>query len=253
MHAPENYLPDAVIPTKLPLDAEQFAANEGMRLLEPYYRWTFHLVEEYLGRRILDAGCGIGGFTQLLAERAEYVAAADLSGRNIEVVRRRFRDAGNVEVFQADLEGDLSEIKKRGLDTIVCLDVLEHVEDDVAVLRKFREIVEPPGALLLKVPACPWLYGSIDVASSHYRRYDPFQLREKAATAGWTCDCVFYMNIFGVLPYWLKGRVLKRKTTLCGSFPSWQIRLLRSVMPVLERVDGFVGPPIGQSAILVAR
>ncbi len=243
------------IEEKLPLEQAHLDALERMRTLEPYYRWTFSLLEPYLGRRVMDAGCGIGNFTQLIAERAGYVLATDLSPRNIELLSRRFCGSESVEVLQADLghELDLAAIRKKVIDTVVCLDVLEHIEDDVSLLASFRELVQPGGTLLLKVPACTWLYGSIDVASSHYRRYSKATLIEKAEQAGWESVDIFHMNVFGVLPYWFKSRILKKSVNFSRTFSHWQIQLIRHAIPLMKVVDGLIGPPIGQSVILVAK
>jgi SAM-dependent methyltransferase len=200
----------------------------------------------------MDAGCGIGNFTQLLSEVADYVLAVERSPRDIKVLHDRFRKSPTVEVRQFDLGEDVAPIKGRQIDSVVCLDVLEHIEDDVALLRSFRQVVRPGGSLLLKVPACPWLFGSIDEASSHYRRYTKKQLTRKAVLAGWKPLFAFYMNVFGVAPYWIKSRVLKRPANFSRTFSPWQIRLLRRTIPALQVADRLIGPPIGLSAMLIA-
>jgi hypothetical protein len=109
------------------------------------------------------------------------------------------------------------------------------------------------GHLLVKVPAGPWLYGSMDEASGHCRRYRLEELRAKALAAGWEPVEVSYMNVFGVLPYWLKSRVLRRRVNFSRTFRPWQLQAIRALVPLLRWLDGLLGPPLGQSAILVAR
>ena len=239
--------------SKLPFEAEHLEALERMRMLTPYYQWVYEKIAPHLGDRIMDAGCGIGNFTQFLEQTAKYVLAVDLSPKNTAFLNERFRDSMNVEVLNADLEHNLDEIREKRIDTVVCLDVLEHVEDDVALLESFRKVIVPGGTLLIKVPACKWLYGSVDIASSHFRRYNKAELASKAKQAGWQTTSVCYMNIFGVAPYWLKSCVLKRQTNFSRTFPRWQISLLRRAIPAIKIIDGIIGPPIGQSAILVAK
>lgn len=238
---------------KLQFEGEHLEALERMRLLEPYYRWTLDLFRPYLGQRIMDAGCGIGNFTAVLASEVAYTLAVDLSPRNIAVLRERFCTTPTVEVAQLDLEHDITALQHKRLDTIVCLDVLEHLEDDIAMLRSFRAVLQAGGHLLVKVPACPWLFGSVDIASSHYRRYTLQELRSKASQAGWTPLQVAYTNFFGVLPYWLKSRVFKKSTNFSRTFSPKQLQRLRRIMPLLQAVDRLLGPPVGQSAILIAR
>ena len=243
----------ADVSQKLPHEREHLEALQRMRALDAYYRWTFDLLRRYMGRRVLDAGAGIGNFTALAAEVADHVTAAELSPANLAVLRERFAGSAVVDVAQFDLDGDLSPLAARNFDTIVCLDVLEHIEDDIAAMRRLRQLVRPGGHLLVKVPACPWLYGSLDVASDHYRRYTPRELRDKAAIAGWEPLRAWYMNVAGVLPYFLKSRVLKRPSTLSRSFKPWQLKAIAAATPALRLLDRLTGPLVGQSALLVAR
>jgi 2-polyprenyl-3-methyl-5-hydroxy-6-metoxy-1,4-benzoquinol methylase len=224
-----------------------------MRVLESYYQWVLDLFGPFVGRRIVDAGCGVGNFTQLLAGRADRVVAADLSAQNLAVLRERFAGQPQVVVERADLDGDLSGLAAHDPDTIVCLDVLEHIDDDVGLLARLRGIVRPGGHLLVKVPACPWLLGSIDAASGHRRRYTPRELADKARIAGWTPLRCHYMNLAAVAPYWLKCRLMGRRSNFSRTFKPWQLALIRAAVPFLRLVDRVSGPPVGLSAVLVAR
>ena len=244
---------DRDVAAKLPHEREHLDALQRMRALESYYRWTFDLLRPHMGRRVLDAGSGIGNFAALALDHVDYLMAADLSPENLAVLRERFAAEAKVEVAPLDLDVDLSPLAGRDFDTVVSLDVLEHVKDDVGAMRRLRTIVRPGGHLLVKVPACPWLYGSIDEMSDHHRRYTPGQLRANAAAAGWEPVRSGYMNIAGVLPYWLKSRVLRKRSTFSQSFKPWQLRAIRLAVPVLRAVDKVTGPFVGQSAVLVAR
>ncbi|QDV66891.1 putative S-adenosylmethionine-dependent methyltransferase/MSMEI_2290 [Rosistilla carotiformis] len=243
----------ATIESKLPLEGEHLEALQRMKTLDAYYAWSIDLLRPWIGNRVLDAGCGIGNGTALLAEQAQYVLAADLSPQNVQELRSRFANKPSVEPIQLDLDSDFTTITDRKIDTIVCLDVLEHIEDDVQLLRRFHSIAQPDAHLLIKVPAVKWLYGSVDTASGHFRRYALQELRDKAKQAGWEPLSVRWMNAFGVLPYWFKSRVQKRQANLSRTFSPWQLTMIRKAMPWMQRIDRIVGPPIGQSAVLVAK
>ena len=189
--APDSIAPGALAAAaaeKLPHEAEHLAGLERMRGLAPYYGWVLDLAERLnggpLGRRILDAGCGIGNFVELLRGRADEVLAVDLSPRNIAVLRERFRGAPNVEVLQTDLDAERAALRARSVDAIVCLDVLEHLDDDAGLVRCFYDILPPGGTLFVKVPACPWLFGSLDEESDHRRRYTRRSPRRARARRG---------------------------------------------------------------------
>ncbi len=234
-------------------ESEHLEALNRMRTLGDYYRWTYSLLAPYIGTRTIEVGCGIGNFTELLHRTSEYVLAIDISPQNLEVVRRRFGESSKIELAALDLESaEINDLRRRDIDTIVCLDILEHLEDDCRLLRLLAGIVEHDAKLLVKVPACPWLFGSVDIASHHYRRYTPQMIRERVLQSGWTPILTQYMNIFGVFPYWLKSVVLRRKVNFSNTFSDRQLNLLQAALPSLQRLDRLIGPPIGQSVILVA-
>ncbi len=245
----------ALVPSdpKLPFEGQHADALQRMRMLRGYYKWSLGLFRSYLGRRVLDAGCGVGNLTALLEPIVDFVLAVDLSEQNLAIAKERFAESKKIECRRVDLEEDGASLVDRKIDTVLCLDVLEHLEDDLAMLESFRHIVRPGGHLLIKVPACPWLFGSIDVASGHYRRYRPVDLRDRAESAGWKALKVGYMNLAGVLPYWLKSRVLKRSANFSRTFSPMQLAAIRAVMPGLRVLDRVTGPPVGQSAYLVAQ
>lgn len=242
---------------KLPHEVEHLEALERMRGLEPYYRWVLDLAERLngapLGRRILDAGCGIGNFVELLRRRADEVLAVDLSPRNIAVLRERFRDAANVEVLQTDLDAERTALRARAVDAIVCLDVLEHLDDDRGLVRAFFDVLPPGGNLFVKVPAHPWLFGSLDEASDHRRRYTRKHLVGLVADAGFEVRASRHMNVVGVAPYFVKGRILRRRSTLSNSFRPGQLAWIRRAMGFFRVVDRLTGAPVGQSVVVLAR
>ncbi|MEM8710866.1 MAG: class I SAM-dependent methyltransferase [Planctomycetota bacterium] len=248
---------------KLPHEALHLEALERMAGLAPYYSWVLDLAESLnggpLGQRILDAGCGIGNFVELLRHRSEHVMAVDLSPKNVAVLRRRFEKASNVEVLQTDLDAQREELRARNVDAICCLDVLEHIRDDAALVRSFAGILPAGGRLFVKVPAHQWLYGSVDKASDHFRRYGRRQLVDLVESAGFSVQRARYMNFAGVGPYFVKSRVLKKGSTFSNSFTERQLRWIRRSIGAFRGVDrclGFVGPgggpPVGQSVVLVA-
>lgn len=247
----------AVAADRLPHEAEHLAALERMRGLAPYYGWVLDLAERLhggpLGRRVLDAGCGIGNFVALLRGRAEEVLAVDLSPRNIAVLRERFRDAPDVLVLQTDLDAEREALRGRAVDAIVCLDVLEHLDDDAGLVRCFHDILPPGGTLFVKVPACPWLFGSLDEESDHRRRYSRQALVSLVRDAGFEVTAARYMNLVGVAPYFVKGRILRRRSTLSNSFTPRQLGWIRRAIGLFRIVDRITGPPVGQSLVLVAR
>jgi SAM-dependent methyltransferase len=160
-------------------------------------------------------------------------------------LRARFGDDPAVEV----LPGYLSEhVEPASLDTVVAVNVLEHVEDDVAFLRDAHRSLVPGGRLLLFVPALAWLYGSLDRTFEHHRRYNRSTLDARLREAGFEVVRLQYSNSLGVLTWFVAGRVVGKAT-----ISARDVRLYdRLVVPWLLPIERVVVPPIGQSLIAVA-
>ncbi len=251
---------EQVVRAKLPREAEHLDALSRMRALETYYQWTLSLVRPWLGKRVLDAGCGTGNFLESVKDHVDLAHGVDLSPQNLEACRERFAGVSNVTVAQADLDADGAQLKAMDFDTVVSLDVVEHIEDDVAMLRNLFDVIRPGGHLLLKTPAHKWLFGAVDEASEHYRRYAKAELRDKAKQAGWEIVKLRFMNLSGVAPYYLKSRVLKKESNFSRTFKPWQLKAIRVAVPAFKAVDaassiltGFNGPVVGQSVVLIAK
>jgi len=244
---------DDLVQHKLPHEQEHFEALQRMNAMLPYYRWVADMFGTGLGQRVLDAGCGVGNFFSAVSDRIELGVGVDLSPVNITDASQRFEGQTNIRFLQADLDEQAQELHEERFDTVVCLDVLEHIEDDLSLLSRLAQIVQPGGHVLIKVPACPWLYGSVDVASDHYRRYNRGMLRMIAGHAGLEIKRLGYMNLAGVGPYFLKSRVLKKQANFSRTFTPKQLDRIRRIMPWLRKIDRLTGPPIGQSLIMVGR
>jgi SAM-dependent methyltransferase len=151
-----------------------------------WYRGRRRIIRAELDRlplradtRVLDAGCGSG---RTLVELVDYGAVSGLELNAEAAELARGRDLGEVVV------GRLEELPwaEETFDLITCLDVIEHVPDDVEALVELRRVCRPGGWLLVTVPAYQALWSRHDEANHHFRRYSRRSLRRAAVTAGWT-------------------------------------------------------------------
>jgi SAM-dependent methyltransferase len=158
--------------------------------------------------RILDAGCGSGRNMIELARHGT-VTGVELSATSASLARNR--DAGEVltcSMLEMPFPDD-------SFDLAVSLDVIEHLDDDLAALRELRRVIAPGGALLVTVPAYQWLWSGHDEINHHRRRYTRRTLLDVAERAGWQQVRTSYFN-FLLLPIAIILRVLdrvSRKTT----------------------------------------
>lgn len=232
-----------------------FEAQGRLSRLNNYYRWILNNFGiRFEGRRIWDAGAGVGHVSALLVSQAEFLLATEFTEQNIDLLRSRLADRPNVQVRYCDLLAPpADELQALHLDTIVNLDVLEHLEDDGAALKTFFDILEPGGYLLLKVPAHPLLFGTMDEASLHFRRYEKGGLRDRLSAAGFSVERLRYMNMAAVIPYLIKGRVLKLKGNFSMEISQERLELYNNLIPWFERFERAVKPAFGLSLIAVAR
>jgi glycosyltransferase involved in cell wall biosynthesis len=212
-----------------------------------YNRWMFEQLAPWLGRRVLEIGSGIGSFTRYLVGR-DLVVATDLNPRYLQILANTFERHTRVEVTSLDLmDFDPAPVAARGIDTILCLNVLEHVEDDLGALRRLHAALVPGGRLLLLVPAHEWLYGAIDRAIDHPRRYGRAGLAARLREAGFEVEHTAFFNRLGVVGWYLNSVVLRRTRV-----PGLQVHLQNALVPLL-RAESALRLPFGLSLIAVAR
>lgn len=212
-----------------------------------YFAWQSRMASVELGRRVLEVGCGLGNFTEYLKEH-ELVVGIDVDEQCVDLHRRRFASSKNVvsKVLSATDESFL-ELKRHRPDSIVCLNVLEHIEDDRLTLEHFREVLPPGGKVVLIVPAFPALYGPIDGLLGHYRRYTRTSLAATAEAAGLRATKLRFMNTVGFFGWWVNAKVLKRT-----EHSEEQIALFdRYIVPAMSRAETLFPPPFGQSLFAV--
>jgi glycosyltransferase involved in cell wall biosynthesis len=220
-----------------------------MARLEPYNRWLVSRFEHSVGRRVLEIGAGFGNITRHLKGR-ELLVASDLDPVALEHLKGVFRDDPSVRIasYRFPLaESAGKEVRALDVDTVVCLNVLEHIEDDRATLADLHAALRPGGRLVLLVPAFASLYGTLDEHLHHFRRYEKAELEEKIRGAGFELEDVKFVNRPGIFGWWLNGRVLRRRV-----LPRGQLLAFKLLMPMLKREEK--NPPrSGLSLLAIAR
>jgi len=209
--------------------------------------WMADAVRGSLGDSVLEIGAGIGNLTAKLCRRDAYYAT-DSDPLYCQHLERRFAGRPGFSTLKVDLtvSADFHSLRS-SVDSVLCLNVLEHIEDDLAALKNLRSCLRPGGRLTLLVPNLPWAYGSIDELAGHRRRYLRPQLAALLQEAGLTVESISDFNRVS-LPAWVwNGRVLKRQY-----FGRVQLKLFDSFVWLFRRIDRFLPWP-GQSLIAVAR
>lgn len=227
-----------------------YASSEldAMASAPNYYRAILRFFEPHLGRSVLEVGAGIGTFSALLAGApgVEALGLLEPAGNNYPHLRDRFAGDPRVRAVHGYLEQHMAEFS---VDSVVTVNVLEHVPDDAAFLRAARSVLRPGGRLLIFVPALPAIYGTLDTVFEHHRRYTRRTLRAALAGAGFTIPTLRYVNLPGVLAWFITGRVLRKKTLNPADVAAYD----RLVIPWLMKLERRWSPPLGQSLLAVAQ
>jgi len=237
---------------RLTQTGEQYAADdlETMREATHYATHLFRLFRPHVGRRVLEVGCGIGTMSHRLTEVADSVLGIEPNAHCAGLVREAMRDDAKFSLRTCHLEDcDPSELASHRFDTVFCVNVLEHIEDDLAALRAFREALQPAGKVLVWVPAVQAAYGPLDAELGHYRRYSKASLAKAFTSAGLEIVTLRYTNPIGLIGWMLNAKVLKST----AHSPA-QVRIFDALIaPWALPLERLVPPPIGLSLIAVGR
>jgi len=218
-----------------------------MSELGPYNRTMFGIFAPYLGRHVLEIGAGAGNLSRFLLDR-DSVIITDYEAEYLHLLQRRFGTYENVQIRHLDLN-TFSALDMAGdeIDSIVCLNVLEHVENDRRVFSELYHTLKPGGVLVVLVPAHPALYSELDKNLGHYRRYTERMLIDLFREAGFVIEKSRYFNWVGAIGWYLFGRVLRRPHITKAATQGY--RLVSTLRALEERFRfGF-----GLSTIVIGR
>jgi SAM-dependent methyltransferase len=216
--------------------------------LDRYNHWIYEQIAGALGRRVLEVGSGTGNITQFLCADGREVMATDVVPAYRRELARLFGARPNVRIGKFDLTGKASaEFVAAPFDSVVCLNVLEHIADDLFALRQIHDVLNPGGRLALLVPAHQFLYGEFDRAVGHFRRYEKRELTIKLEEIGFAVREIRFFSLVAALPWLINGRLLKR-----DYLPAGQASLANRLVPLLK-LERLIGPPCGLSLIAIAQ
>jgi SAM-dependent methyltransferase len=233
-----------VVYTGRDLEAMSFAVN--------YHRWILQIFEPYLGMRLVEVGAGVGSFSELLLERSlESLVLVEPAAQMYEMLTQRmqrFRSITQIQTFNAMFSRVAAEIETVWRpDSILYINVLEHVADDEAELRTVNQTLVKGGRIFIFVPALRWLYGSFDRQIGHVRRYSSSELTEKCGRAGFKVLESRSFDFLGIAPWWIKYRLFKSRTMEPAAVRFYD----EYVVPFAQAVERAVKPPLGKNIILV--
>jgi SAM-dependent methyltransferase len=220
------------------LEVMSFAVN--------YHKWIIDEFEPYLGPATAEVGAGLGSVSKLLlGKKIERLFAFEPSRNLYPLLSEALVEEKRVSVIN-DFFGP--QHAGSGFDSVVYINVLEHIEDDHAELRRALEALKPKGYLLLFVPALAWLYSELDNKIGHFRRYTKNGLSRLTEDAGFKLVTARYFDFAGIIPWYVNFVLLK------NSMGSGHVSLYdKLVVPAMRKIESLVMPPVGKNVLLIGQ
>jgi len=213
-----------------------------------FNRWMADTIRPYLGSNVLEIGAGIGNLTRLLVAGKQRYVASDLNAEHLARLRVRLAGRPNLKVAVLDAaQADSYHELREQMDTVVCLNVLEHIEDDIGALRNMHSVLQDGGRTVILVPEGRSLFNSLDESLGHCRRYSEEELCSRLVEAGFTVESLLRFNRASRPGWWLNGTIMKRRT-----INRFQLRMFDHVVWLCRRIDNHL-PWSPTSIIAVGR
>jgi SAM-dependent methyltransferase len=224
----------------------QHAVLETLEGARNYNEWVASLVLPHLGDDPLEIGSGTGAYAELWLEMGlERLTVSDLDRDLVERLRERFAGDSRVDVEELDL----LHAPPAEHSSVVALNVLEHIEDDVAGLEGAARLVRPGGAVVVFVPAFPFAMSRFDHAIGHHRRYTLATAEEAFSKAGLAIVELRYVNAPGLIAWTIGMRLLGMSPREGLVLRGWD----RAVVPPTRALERRLRVPFGQSVLAVGR
>jgi len=178
-----------------------------------FNRWMAETIRPYLGKYVLEIGAGIGNLSRHLAARRKRYVATDLDGEHLGRLNSRYGTRPNLETYSLDASRpqDFQQFLGR-MDSVVCLNVVEHIQDDVGALRNIHSALKTGGRAIILVPEGQSIYNGLDEELGHCRRYSEELLHQRMTEAGFQVETILRFNRVSRPGWWFNGSILKKRT-----------------------------------------
>jgi SAM-dependent methyltransferase len=199
-----------------------------------YNNWLINQISKYIKGDILEVGAGIGNFTSKLSRYGKVTAIDyDFSYKNAN-----YGDIEKGRYFFGD----------KKFDSIVCMNVLEHIKDDKKALSNMFNLLKPGGKIILLAPAFQFAYSDLDKNLGHFRRYTKDQLSNLLKTSGYSLLTNRYLNWLGLVGWFINGKILRRKI-----LPEKQLGIFDYTARPFLLLEELVNPPCGLSVLVIGK
>lgn len=218
---------------------------ESMSQATWYNRWIKNQFSKYLTGQILEIGCGIGNFSTYLANYGK-LTSIDVNEDYIKEAKDKVLERGKVGF--GDIEKGKYFFKEKKFNTIVCINVLEHIKEDIKAIDNIYELLTSNGYLILLVPAHKFLYNLIDSSIGHFRRYEKGPLKQQLNETGFEIIKLRELNFLGSIGWFIAGKLFKENYVSEG-----KIKIFNFISPIFLLLENIFESPFGTSILVIAR
>lgn len=225
---------------------------EAMSFAPNYHKWILRHFSPFMGQKILEVGSGKGSISELILQtfpRIEKLFLLEPSEMLEQSQRKLDKYQKKVDFRKNFLKSEIDYYQQQNLDTIIYINVLEHIADDQQELQIANHILNPRGHILTFSPALPALYGAFDEAIGHYRRYYLKDMKRNLQKAGFQLVTAYYFDFLGMILWWIKYKLLKHNN-LGGNTVSLFDRF---VVPLENLLEPSPLLPLGKNILVVGQ
>jgi hypothetical protein len=219
---------------------------DALEAAPQFNQWMYESVKPWLGKRVAELGVGRGNLSNHIREH-EHVLLTDYRLDYLTELQGRWSRQKNLQIGKLDMtdRADYEQLRVFAPDSFVFLNVLEHLEDDNAVLRNLFATVPVGCRIVVLVPYNMKLYSELDKALGHFRRYGKSELEHKMRAAGLKVEKQFFFNKVGVFAWYVANTLGGQK-----ALKPWQLRLYGLLTPIFRLLDGVL-PTSGLSTVVI--
>jgi 2-polyprenyl-3-methyl-5-hydroxy-6-metoxy-1,4-benzoquinol methylase len=233
------------------IELSDYAGHENLELVSQSNRfisWIYGEILPVLQGDVLEVGSGLGVLSEKIISDlpCAKITLTDASLNYVRLLQEKFSNANNISIHGLDLncKTDYERTGYEKFDSIVAINVLEHIENDEFALQELRKLLKKGGILIVLVPCHKFLYNVIDRSIGHYRRYTKKDLERKAANAQLSIERMSYFNALGIIGWYINGNLGKNPKINARAY-----KLFDKMIPLIRYSEKITGKKIGLSLI----
>jgi 2-polyprenyl-3-methyl-5-hydroxy-6-metoxy-1,4-benzoquinol methylase len=215
---------------------------------DKFNRWMYDTIRPYCHGNILEIGSGIGNISKFFIQNGSSITLSDTDESYFKKLKTSFSktNIASIDLVDENFTGKYSHLFQK-FDTVIFLNVLEHVNDDGLAIDNCKQFLKQGGSLVILVPAYSFLYSLMDKELHHHRRYTAKKLSALVSEKKLIVKKLFYFNALGIFA-WMYGKIFK-----LNAIPSKKMNLFNQLVPVAKLMDRMILSKAGLSVIIVAQ